>query len=300
MRRALALVALALVLASPAYAGGSFVDLARQGNHLWFVGEFGVREVDARNGRILAAPRLNGAAYPTSVAVAGGAAWVASVQNGYTAGELTRIDLRTGRQRVVMHAVVEYVAAGAGGIYALLGDGRLALVRPNGRVARTWNVPYAGRLAADASGCWISRGDGTLLHVDARGVLHRVLRARMGDVATGGGAVWLPLARSLLRIDERTGGARTFRTSALRLGGFQHDLAVGDGGLWLLQQDTRYRSFLVRRSLVTGRIDGVAPLPGIADAVVPTADGVWVGVAPSTLLRFDPRTLRRTATVDVG
>ena len=300
MRRALALVALALVLASPAYAGGSFVDLARQGHHLWFVGEFGVREVDARNGRILAAPQLNGAAYPTSVAVAGGAAWVASVQNGYTAGELTRIDLRTGRQRVVMHAVVEYVAAGAGGIYALLGDGTLARVRPNGRVARTWNVPYAGRMAADASGCWISRGDGTLLHVDARGVLHRVLRASMGDVATGGGAVWLPLARTLLRIDERTGGVRTFRTSALRLGGFQHDLAVGDGGLWLLQQDTRYRSFLVRRSLVTGRIDGVAPLPGIADAVDPTTDGVWVGVAPSTLLRFDPRTLRRTATVDVG
>lgn len=300
MRGLLTLLVLALVLAPAAQAGGSFVDLARNGTRLWFVGEFGVRELDARTGRTLAAPQLEGAAYPLSVAVADGAAWVASVQNGYTAGELTRIDLRTGRQRVVRRAVVEYVAAGAGGVYALLGDGTLALLRANGGVAHTWKVAGAGRMTADASGCWISTADGRLLHVDGRGVLHRVLRARMGALATGAGAVWLSLESSVLRIDEWTGRARTLRTGTLRPGGFQHDLAVGDGALWTLQQDTRDRSFLVRRSLRTGRIDRTATLPGIADAAVVAPGGIWVGMAPATLLRFDPRTLQRTATVKVS
>src|SRR6266566_8243623 len=105
MVRRLPLTTLALcsiLLASgAARAGGSFVDLAVGSSRVWFVGEPGVRELDARTGRTLSKPRLVGAAYPLSVALAGGAAWVASVENGYVWGTLSRIDIRTGKVRVV-------------------------------------------------------------------------------------------------------------------------------------------------------------------------------------------------------
>lgn len=77
-----------LALAPPARAGGDFVDLAVGSGQVWFVGELGVRELDARTGHTLASPQLVGAAYPLSVALAGGAAWIASVENGYVWGTL--------------------------------------------------------------------------------------------------------------------------------------------------------------------------------------------------------------------
>ena len=77
------------------------MDLAVAGGRVWFVGPFGMRSLDAGSGRVRSSPRLVGAAFPTSVAVAGGAAWVASVENGYVWGTLSRIDERTGAVRVV-------------------------------------------------------------------------------------------------------------------------------------------------------------------------------------------------------
>jgi hypothetical protein len=71
----LPLVALLLLAAPPAHAGGDFVDLAAGSTHLWFVGPPGVRELDARTGRTVARPPLVGAAYPLSVTLAGGATW---------------------------------------------------------------------------------------------------------------------------------------------------------------------------------------------------------------------------------
>lgn len=302
MRRAAALALALLVLAPPARAGGDFVDLAVADGSAWFVGSFGVRQLDARTGATVSAPALAPASYPLSVAVAGGAVWVASVANGFVAGKLTRIDPATGRTRVVLReppGSVQAVAAGAGGVYALLGvPGGNVVVRlsPAGRVTGRWAIVDAGRIAADSSGCWVSASH-RLLHVDRRGRVRVVLDTSLGDVATGGGAVWLPLARSILRIDERTGVVRGIATGRLRLGGFQHDIAVGDGALWTL--DT-FAPSLQRRSLRTGRVERSVGLPDIPDAVVPTARGVWVGIALShQALRFDARTLRRTLTVRV-
>src|ERR687888_2705371 len=116
-RKALLLAAAGVLVGAPAaYAGGDFVDLA-VGARVWFVGSGGVRALDARTGRTLSTPQLVGAAYPLSVALAGGAAWGASVENGYVWGTLSRIDLRTGEVRVVWRrreSSVQYVAAGAG------------------------------------------------------------------------------------------------------------------------------------------------------------------------------------------
>lgn len=206
----LAAVVVVVLLAAPlARAGGDFLDLAVGSTRVWFVGELGVRELDARSERTTASPQLVGAPYPLSVTLAGGVAWVASVENGYVWGTLSRIDLRTHRVRVLWRkqdSSVQYVAAGAGGVWALIGSAtgnKIARFSLTGRTERVWRIPDAGRMAADASGCWISTNQ-WLLHIDPAGRVHRVLQAQLGDVSTGAGAAWLPQAASVLRIDEHS------------------------------------------------------------------------------------------------
>jgi len=299
--RLVCFVALLVVLLPPAaHAGGDFVDLAVDGSTVWFVGSFGVRGIDGASGRVTREPQLAPASYALSVATAGGAVWVASVANGFVDGRLTRIDPRSGGTRVVLRVpsgAVEYVAPGAGGIYALATSSarsRVVLLSDAGRVVRAWNIPDPGRMTADASGCWVSAGGG-LIHIDVAGRMRTVLRAPIGDVATGDGAVWLPLERTILRVDERTGKVRTLHTGRLHLGGFQHDVAVGAGALWTLDGNVHA---LQRRNLETGKVTRSIALPDLADAVAVTSNAVWVGTSTShLLLRYDPRTLRRTLTV---
>jgi hypothetical protein len=299
----LAVVLLAALLFAPcALAGGDFVDLTVAGGSAWFVGPFGIREVDAATGRTRYAPQPVEDSYPQSVALAGGAAWVATVANGFVDGKLVRIDRSTHRTRIVLRVPkgsVLYVAAGAGGVYALVGlrsGSRIVRLAPTGAVTRTWRIPDAGRMAADASGCWVS-GTNRLVHIDPQGRLHSIPGIGFGDVATGGGSVWVSLLDSIVRVDERTGAVRTLRTGPLHLGGFQHDVAVGDGALWTLAAQP---GSLQRRDLGTGRVVRSVRLPDIPDAVVPTPSGVWVAIAIShRLLRFDPRSLRRTLSVAV-
>jgi hypothetical protein len=306
-RTALLLVVAGGLLAAPAArAGGDFADLA-VGGRVWFVGAGGVRSLDARTGRTLSRPQLVGLAYPLSVALAGGAAWIASVENGYVWGTLSRIDVRTGRMRVIWRrraSSVQYVAAGAGSVWTLIGSRkgtRIARFTLSGRLLRVWRIAAAGRIAADREVCWVST-DHRLLQIDRRGRVHQVVRARLGDVTTGAGAVWLSQGRSVLRIDERTGGIRTVPTGRVGGGGFQHDIASDGRRLWALRYGSRSRSALVRFDSRTGRRTGRAGLPGIADAVVVRPHAVWVAtVAPhyEALLRFDPRTLRRTLLVHI-
>jgi len=313
-RATIVVLAAALIGVPAARAGGDFVDLAVAGGRVWFVGPPGVRSLDPRTGRTLSAPMLRGAAYPLSVTVAGGAAWVASVENGYVWGTLSRIDARTGKVRVVWRrqdSSVQYVAAGAGGVWALIGSphaARIALFALSGRLVRVWQLVAAGRMAADQSGCWISTGT-WLLHIDPAGRLSRVARAPLGDVATGAGAVWLPRETSVLRIDERTGQHRTLRTGRLQLGGFQHDLAAGAGALWALRNESRTHSTLLRLDPRDGHLTGSARLPGIVDALVVQPQTLWIATViapppgPATgfdVIRIDPRTLRRTLVIPVS
>jgi hypothetical protein len=303
-----------VTLAHPSFtrAGGDFVDLAAGGSGVWLVGPPGVRKLDASTGRTLVSPALSHAAYPLSVALAGGTAWVASVENGYVGGALSRIDLRTGRVRRVWHAAdaaMSYVAADGDGVCVLISSARqtwIASFNLNGRLMVRVRAPGAGRTAGDASGCWVSGGR-WLLHVDPSGRVHRVVRAGLGDLATGDGAVWLREDRSVLRVDERNGSVRRLATGGIRAGGFQHDIAVGDGALWLLDDGARGQSRLVRIDLPSGRRASVV-VPGIANAVAITPGAAWVAsvIAPAArpatayvVIRIDPRTLRSTRTIRI-
>lgn len=289
------------------------VDLAVGGDRVWLVGDPGIQALSASTGHTVAAPTLPDAAYPLTVALAGGAAWVGSVANGFVDGTLTRIDTRTGKQRIIWHkqqSSVQYVAAGAGSLWAMIGFSsadrrttamKIARFNPAGRLLHVWKVPLAaGRMAADSSGCWIS-SNGALLHIDPSGHLHRALQAPFGDIATGDGAVWLAERTSVVRIDERTGQTRTIPTGTLRLGGFQHDLAASSDALYFLQHTYTGPSVsrLVRIDLRTGARAHSAAIDGIADAVVIAPHAVWVATSTSTVSRYDPRTLRRTLTFSV-
>jgi hypothetical protein len=303
VRRLVVIVLAALAFAPAATAGGDFVDLAVSGGTAWFVGPFGIRSIAGGSG-VATGVAASASAYPLSVAVGGGAVWVASVANGFVDGKLTRIDPAGGRARVVLRqpaGSVQAVTVGAGGVYVLVGravGNQVVRVTFAGRVAARWTIVDAGRIAADASGCWVS-ADHRLIHIRPNGRKVTVLNTvDLGDVATGDGAVWLAQTASITRVDERTGVVRTVRTARLRPGGFQHDLAVGVGALWTL--DTSAPS-LQRRSAATGRVERSVALPGIPDAVVPAGGAVWVGVAVThQVLRFDPRTLRRTLAVTVS
>lgn len=304
---AAAAIGVSLLAAATARAGGQCVDLAVGGNRVWLVGESGVHELDATTGHIRTMPTLPGAAYPLTVTLADGAAWVGSVENGYLWGTLSRIDARTGKTRVLWRryqSSVQYVAAGAGSVWALIGVKQAmeaARFSPNGRLLQVWKLPRdAGRMAADGSGCWIS-SNRTLLHINPSGRLHRAQQAPFGDLATGAGAVWLAETTKVIRIDERTGQTRSIPTGTLRLGGFQHDLAATTHALYLLQHTYTGASYtrLVRIDLRTGAVTRSAPIEGIADAVVLSPHGVWVATATSTIARYEPRTLRRTLTVSV-
>jgi hypothetical protein len=309
VRHILLVVAALLALDAPsASAGGDLVDLAIGPHSAWMVEAGGLRSFDTGSGKAQTGPRRTGSSYPLSVALAGGAVWVAGVDNGYTSGSVTRIDEHSGRARVVLRlrgSSAQAVSAGAGSVWVLIGSpagnrvDRLAL---DGRLVRSWRLPGAGRIAADGQGCWVS-GGGRLVRISPDGALHRVARAPLGDVTTGGGVVWLPRLTSVVGIDERTGAVRTLPTGRLRLGGFQHDLAYGAGALWALARraDQPGRSVLTRLDPQSGRTTATARIAGSADAVVAGADAIWVAVvlpvadgSPGgyALLRFDPRTLR--------
>jgi hypothetical protein len=298
MGRLAAVLCLTLLLAPAASAGGSHVDLVVEAGTVWTVGDFGLHAYSARDGSPVYAPRPTAARYDLSVAIAGGAVFVASVENGMTEARITRIDRRTHATRIVWRGVdadAQYLAAGAGGIYVLVGAQRNSVVRlsPSGRVTGRWPIVDAGRLAADASGCWVAT-DHRVVHIrpDGRVVNDVLLTRGLEDVATGGGAAWLLARGKLVRIDERTGVVRGLRVGALQPIGENHELAVGAGHLWTVGADA-----LQRRSLGDGRLDGTRTLGGVVDAVTVAGGAVWATTSNDELYRLDPRTLRVTLRV---
>jgi hypothetical protein len=321
---AVALAIGSLIAAPAARAGGDFIDLAAGPDRVWVVGAAGVNTLDARTGRTLAEPALIRTAYPLSVALAGGAAWIASVENGFLWGTLSRIDARTGATRVVWRrrdSSVQYVAAGASAVYALIGsahDMRIARFALDGRLEHIWHVPGASRIAADDSGCWIT-AQGRLFHIEPagglrdlrQGPLRSISVGPLGSIAVGAGAVWVTRGTSVLRVDERTGEVRRIPTGGLTVAGFQHDLAVRGDALWVLVHPpaAARASRLVRFDARSGRITGSVAVPGTANAVAVGKDAVWVATvmnATSSVptgyaaLRFDPRTLRRALLAEVA
>src|SRR5438094_929689 len=126
--------------------------------------------------RLTARPRSRliqvGSSYPLQVALAGGAAWVAGVENRFVAGALSRVELASGHSSVVLRSrrgPVFAVAASGGRVWALVGPTSHARVvqidaHSGRRIGLVHGASEPAAVAADRSGIWIVDASGWLLH----------------------------------------------------------------------------------------------------------------------------------------
>jgi hypothetical protein len=252
-----------------------------------------VIELDARNGTVLRHAYM-GSDYPLQVAIGSGAAWVAHVAGGYTAGGLTRFDLATGRATTRLRSKngpVFGVAAAAGRVWALVGptaNARVARVDPRtGREAGlVGGFTQPTSIAADRSGPWIATGSGLLLHGAAQVVRLPAHTAPL-VVALGSGSAWAAGDGTVVRADERTNRL----TARLHVAGIPAAAAAGPRALWLLV--LRRKEWLVRIDAGTNRIGAQRPVPMESTSIAVGAGGVWLGTAERIprIIRVDPKSL---------
>jgi streptogramin lyase len=115
------------------------------------------------------------------------------------------------------------------------------------------------------------------------------LGGRPTRLAYGEGAFWVvaPEVRQVVRVDEEGG------TSRFDVGAEPYDVAVGAGGVWVPDHDLRR---LLRVDAETGEVRQTVDLGGPAVAAGYGFGAAWVVVAPGSLVRVDPDTLRVTTT----
>ncbi len=292
MRRlALVLVVLAFASAS-ARAGGDFMDVSAGDRTVWVGGDFGVDQLDARTGRVLRNVVLPGL-YPLSISRGGGALWVGAVDQTGLSGNVTRIDERTGRERVLLtrFGSAQEVAVAGGEVWVLLADrGRYRVARLDlaGRLRTLVNLGRdGGWLTADSRGAWICCHDRTLLLLDPAGHRHSTFSLPTDNpVWAAAGSIWFPGPGVLDRLDERTG-----RTLArIPLAGTR-DVVGSSGSVYALGSNS-----VVRIDVATNRVLARRRVPGITQALSATPGGVWVAFATrpaaSHVEKLDGRTLR--------
>jgi DNA-binding beta-propeller fold protein YncE len=300
-------------LPATARAGGEFASVAVAGGHAWVAGFGLVAEVDLAHGGVVRRPDLPGPApYPLSIAVAGGAVWVATVGNGFVDGAVSRIDLGSGRVRVVYRRrdrSVQQLAGGADGIWALLGGpGYRGVARfsPAGRLVAVRSHPAAGWLAADPAraGAWLSTGR-RVLRLGRRGESLAASRP-LGPVnllVAGAGALLAPSGPRVLVLDPLTLAVRRrLRVAPLRTQGLPSDLVVAGRELLAVARGATGAASVRRVDLRTGRTLGTQRVPGTSQALALAPDGLWVawlagGGGTCGLERLDPATLRVRARI---
>src|SRR5947208_3303642 len=305
VRIACAVALLAFATATPAaLAGGVPVQLAAAGDKIWTCSDAGLVVLDAGTGLILRHPRV-GSSYPLQVALAGGAAWVAGVENRFVAGALSRVELASGHSSVVLRSrrgPVFAVAASGGRVWALVGPTSHARVvqidaHSGRRIGLVHGASEPAAVAADRSGIWIVDASGWLLHArqsDRRA--GRVLRVPLGSrgapvVALGLGDAWVSDGNTLVRVDERTN--RPLARISVR--GLPLAMAAGDGAVWalLLQRSKQHdRMWLARVSTMTDTVNASVRVSTSASSLAVGTGGVWVGVSGFSprVLRVEPRT----------
>jgi len=176
----------------------------------------------------------------TSLAVGGGALWIAAHTAGGEVVERWRLDpLRRQRtNRLGLHDYGNSVAVGYGAAWIALGAPADALLRIDARTGRTKRIP-AGRftdaVAVGFGSVWVAeKEDDTVRRIDpATGRTRRVIAVGHlpAEVAVGHGSVWVAseCAGTVSRIDPATN--RVVRT--IELGHHPFNLAVGGGFAWV-------------------------------------------------------------------
>ena len=303
-----AMVVGALALPAVGSAGGPGLLLAAGDGTLWASDDSGrvpgVFQLDPGSGSILRRPRPS-QRYPVALAVGGGAAWIGSVANGYVAGALTRVDLKTGRTTTRLRLPGQ-------GVFSLAASDAAAWVTVGSRVRTTLRINLRTGLpvstvkgandptlmVADASGLWFTDQGDWLFHAfSAEAVAHRVILTTRGAsaLAAGFGSVWIgDVESSLFRIDEHTGEP----AARLRLPAQPVAIAVTRTTVWALTSDVRGTSRLVKIDPRSNTVVASRKLPRPARTIAVSEGAVFVGWTAGTasaplpeIVRVDPITL---------
>jgi len=151
--------------------------------------------------------------------------------------------------------------------------------------------------------------DGSVTRYDAvTGAREAGLKLTACSVAAGEGVVWVAGCPLIERLSTGPGALRTLVTklvpyqrpaSAETVRFAMHDMAVGEGWLWVIGDAVDRRVFRVDPR--TGAIRGITRLPFAPGAIAAGAGGVWVtGSIRDVVARLDPRDGRVRKTIRVG
>lgn len=219
--------------------------------------------------------------------------------------ELDRGDPRTVRE-IVTRSRPRAIAVGGDGVWlAQSTDGSIwrldpALLRPVGEPVPVGGTPFSLEIAEDA--IWVTRDDGVLVRVDRDdGTIVSEIKYGPGggEVALGGGAVWVSIydgvrAGSLARIDPCSEEVRY-----LAVGEVANTVLFAHGALWVSDSQARV---LHRVDPVTEEISEIAL--DVTDPQDIGAGGGFIWIAhygPKRLTRVDPRTLERVGRpIEIG
>ena len=278
------------------------MNLAAGPRAVWVSGPIGVVRLDARTGYV-GRQYILPALYPLGIAVGEGAVWAASVENGYTSGTVTRIDLRTGAARTIFHREhwpAEAVTASHSDVWVVFGGSRIPRLgrfdRRGGLLGVTRLDTGANWLASDPGGAWVCCHSRRLLRIDRSGNAASSFRVPFTNpIWIAGGSLWQAGRSVLYRLDARTGQVLAALTvSAVT------SVAARAGSAYALGDGT-----LARIDLATNHVAARRKLAGITDAVSAGPDGVWVtsvplsASPPESVFRLNPRTLATELTVSL-
>lgn len=241
-------------------------DVAAVGNELWAIdrADRAVVRIDPATNKVVATVPIG--IRSTSLAVAGQTVWAAADGSSPpgTANNVVEVNLHTRKVAGVLHTVSplgSQIAATTKALWVITPAGKAEIERLDPGTRKVVAVIDVGlqpeSLAAGAGAVWVLNQPGTVLsHIDPR--TNRVvatidLSAYPGqkegcmchNVAIGYGAVWvIARNRTLVRIDPSSNRI----TAVLTLGRDGYDVAVGQGSVWVGDDDAA-------RHLVIDRID---------------------------------------------
>ena len=270
-RRRIAVVA--LLAAGLAAAAATAVVLATRNDGTTTASTGGsVVRIDPATDRVTSSYGLSG--HPRSVTAARNRVWVGDFRDG----SLWRLDPARGDlQRFTTTGEPRDLTSLGSSIY-VAGDGNTIF---DGSVTRYDAVTGAREAGVKLTACSVAAGEG-VVWVAGCPLIERL--------STGPGAL-RTLATKLVPY-QRPASAETVRFA-------MHDMAVGEGSLWVIGDAVDRRVFRVDPR--TGAIRGITRLPFAPGAIAAGAGGVWVtGSIRDVVARLDPRDGRVRKTIRVG
>jgi YVTN family beta-propeller protein len=246
-------------------------------------------------------------ARPVAVSSAGGALWVANLDDH----SVTRIDPSAAKvvRTIPVDIVPTALASSRGGAWVADGTGSISRIDPTyNQVAATHHLETEGPLLYSASAptpalaafgsLWAAEPTGFVAQLDPA-TLKVTASADVGNdpaaIAAGAGSVWVANSTdgTVTRIDPAT-----LVTTTIEVGHSPISVAVNAAGAWVVDAGD---DKLVRINPETNAVDASTPVGAGATAVLSVPGALWVARgADGAVLRLDPSSGKVQKTIHLG